>query len=76
MKCKLLDIEINTSKICPASKNLKKKFRCYKDCGFSPLRDKNKKIIVQTRLSSELEVYIPKKKKRKRKKKEKCQSLF
>lgn len=52
-KCKLLDIEMNMGKICPISKNLKKKekFLCYKNCGFSPLRDKNKKRMIQAKLS-------------------------
>lgn len=48
--CKLLNIEIDMNRICPASKNFKKSFLCYKDCGFSPLRDKNKKRIVQAKL--------------------------
>jgi hypothetical protein len=48
MICKLLEIEIEIGMMCPSSKNYKKRFCCYKNCGFSPLRDKSKKRIIQT----------------------------
>ncbi len=52
MNCKLIDIEMPLNKVCPASH---KKFVCYKQCGFSPLRDNSiipekKKTILQTKL--------------------------
>ncbi len=46
-RCKLLDIEMPLNMICPASKNYDERFVCYKDCGFSPLRDINKKIKIK-----------------------------
>ena len=46
-KCKLLDIEMPIHKICPASKNSDERFVCYKDCGFSPLRDPDKHIRIK-----------------------------
>ena len=55
VSCKLLNIEIDISRTCPASKNFRKSFLCYKDCGFSPLRDKNKKRIVQAKLYEDTE---------------------
>lgn len=42
-KCKLLDVEMPLNMICPSDK----RFVCYKDCGFSPLRDVNKKINIK-----------------------------
>lgn len=48
--CKLLDIEMDTNRLCPVSKQFKNKFLCYIDCGFSSLRDKNKKRMIQARL--------------------------
>jgi hypothetical protein len=52
VNCKLLNIEIDVRRICPASKNFRKRFLCYKDCGFSPLRYKNRKITVQAKLDN------------------------
>ena len=49
-QCKLLNTEMDINKICPVSNQFKKKFLCYKDCGFSPLRDKNIKRVVQQKL--------------------------
>ncbi len=46
-KCKLLDVEMPLNMICPVSKSSGKRFVCYKDCGFSPLRDVNKKINIK-----------------------------
>ena len=46
-KCKLLDIDIPLGMICPASKDYEERFVCYKDCGFSPLRDPNKNIKIK-----------------------------
>lgn len=50
LKCKLLDIEIDMNYICPISYQFKERFLCYENCGFSPLRSKNKKIIIQSKL--------------------------
>lgn len=50
INCKLLNIEIDVSRTCPVSKNFRRSFLCYKDCGFSPLRYKNKKRTVQVKL--------------------------
>ena len=49
-KCKLLNKEMDLNNLCPVSINYKWKFLCYKDCGFSPLRDKYKKRIIQSKL--------------------------
>ena len=46
-KCKLLDIEMPLHKICPASKSSDERFVCYKDCGFSSLRDLNRHVKVK-----------------------------
>ena len=57
--CKLLDIEMNIGEICPASKNFKKKkFICYKNCGFSTLRDKNKKRVIQAKLDKYGSIFL------------------
>ncbi len=52
-KCKLLNIEMPLKKICPASKNYKERFVCYEDCGFSPLRDKNRKIKIKIKRNTQ-----------------------
>ncbi len=56
-RCKLLDIEIPLEKICPASKNFKKRFVCHKDCGFSSLRDINKKIKINIKKNIQTTLY-------------------
>lgn len=60
--CKLLKIEMDTNKFCPAIssstiRSKKDRFFCYEDCGFSPLRNdeksKNRKrstLKIQKRL--------------------------
>lgn len=40
--------------ICPASKNYDERFVCYKDCGFSPLRDINKKIKIKRKIQTKI----------------------
>ena len=58
--CKLLNIEMPIHKICPASKKSGERFICYKDCGFSPLRDPDKRMKInikkkiQTKISRRL----------------------
>lgn len=55
-RCKLLDIEMPLNLICPVSKNYDERFVCYKDCGFSPLRDINKKIKIKTKRKIQMKI--------------------
>ena len=59
-RCKLLDIEMPIHKICPASKISDERFVCYKDCGFSPLRDPDKhiKIKVKQKIQTKIGSYM------------------
>jgi hypothetical protein len=55
-KCKLLDIEMPLHKVCPASMKYTKRFVCFKNCGFSSMRENidikkkifDKKVIQAT----------------------------